>query len=324
MSKSPLRIALTPGAENGVGPELLVRALCAVNKGGKFYWCGDAASLTLACDRAGIGVHIQQQNAVLEDGTALAIFPAIDKTDMLQRQARFLDLSVELAKTNKIDAIVTGPIEKAALSYVAAGPFIGQTEYFSAHLGRGKTPFMAFLGGPFMLSLLTTHVPLCRIANIIHEDLILNHLQSVATLRGQMLRKPATEVKIILLGQNPHAGEGGLIGDAEQKIFIPAIKRAVALGLSVEGPLPADGFFGYYHHRTSQPDAVIASYHDQGLAPYKLLSQEGAVNITLGLTHLRVSPAHGTASDLAGRRSASALSTINALKLALDLARTFT
>ena len=323
MAVTPIRIALTPGAENGVGPELLVRAVLLFNKGEpvEFYWCGDAESIKLACMRANTQVKIRQQNAVLENGLALKISSDVDARSILKRQAHFLDISVDLAKAGIVHAIVTGPIEKAALAYAAKGPFFGQTEYFATHLPAINKPFMAFLGGPFMLSLLTTHIPLRCVADAITEEIVFDHIQTVAKYCAKILNRSLTDVKIAVLGLNPHAGENGLLGDEEQKIFLPAILRAKSLGLTIEGPLSADGFFAYVEQRDEITDVVIAPFHDQGLSPYKLLSKQGAVNVTFGLSHIRVSPAHGTANDLVGSMKASPLSTQNAIKIAMDLVK---
>ncbi len=129
-------------------------------------------------------------------------------------------------------------------------------------------------------------------------------------------------MSIAVLGLNPHAGEGGLIGHEEQEIITPAIAAAQAKGINVHGPIPADGFFGYYHliKKSALPDVVVAMYHDQGLIPYKLLAAGNAVNVTLGLTIPRVSPAHGTADDLVGKNLACRASTLQAIKTAILLA----
>lgn len=322
MATAPARIALTPGAENGVGPELLLMALSSLQfeRDLEFFWCGDEASLMLASKRSGIHTKIDQEKAALDSGLILNFFPPIAATNTHERQARFLDLSVTLAKTNKIDAIVTGPIEKAALAFVDQGPFAGQTEYFAAHLpSTDTTPFMAFLGGPFMLSLLTTHLPLRNVADAINEAMIVKHMHSVAKNCARLIHKAESEVRIAILGLNPHAGEGGLLGQEEIKIYETAIKRAKNSGLNVVGPLPADGFFAYQAQSKDRPDAVIASYHDQALPAYKILSHQSAVNITFGLSHVRVSPAHGTATDLVGKKLANGESTKKAIEMAVRL-----
>jgi 4-hydroxythreonine-4-phosphate dehydrogenase len=124
---------------------------------------------------------------------------------------------------------------------------------------------------------------------------------------------------VAVLGLNPHAGDNGLLGSEEQQIIAPAIRQAKELGITAFGPFPADGFFGA--GRFKRFDAVLAMYHDQGLAPFKSLSMENGVNFTAGLPVVRTSPAHGTAYELAGKNEASADSFRNAIYLAIDVVR---
>lgn len=322
MAGSLIRLALTPGAEDGIGPEVLVKALESISpqESLAIYWCGDRASLELGCARAGVSARIEHHRGHLPHGLVLKFFPDVQAKELAQRQASFLDLSVALAHRGTVDAIVTAPIEKAALAHVRHGPFPGQTEYFAHHLGTEDLPFMAFLGGPFMLSLLTTHLPLRKVADAITEDLLLNHIKSVAKHFGLSHKKDPYDVAITVLGLNPHAGEAGLLGDEEQEIFMPAIKRAQQLGYKVSGPVAADGFFAYGAQSAQPPHVVISPFHDQGLGAYKLLAEQSAVNVTFGLTHLRVSPAHGTAHDIVGKGLASSLSTLMAIRTATRLA----
>lgn len=344
MTESTVRIAVTPGAENGVGPELLVASL-ADYKGSdscKFYWCGDLASLELGCTRARIRFTVEKNVAMLAHAvpvhlptsspralTAVPLSGTVRSSHgptkwehgLLERQARFLELSVELALHGEIDAIVTGPIEKAALAHLAGGPFAGQTEFFAHHLGTNEAPFMGFVGGPFMLTLLTTHMPLRNVSDAIDENRLFEHLTSAAHNAARMQRKSPTDIAITVLGLNPHAGEHGLIGTEELHVFAPAILRAQQSGLTVHGPVAADGFFAYVHCMKQLPDVVVAPYHDQGLCAYKVLSHGAAVNVTCGLSLPRTSPAHGTAVDIAGKCIACASSTKAALKTAIDLAR---
>ena len=130
-----------------------------------------------------------------------------------------------------------------------------------------------------------------------------------------------SSIRIAVLGLNPHAGESGLLGFEEEEIIKPALEMARDRGLMVDGPLPADGFFGYLHQRSHEelPHAVVAMFHDQGLAPYKLLARGCAVNATLGLSVPRTSPAHGTAYDLIGTDRACHLSAKKAIEAAIDL-----
>lgn len=322
MTKKPIRIAVCPGAERGVGPELLAKALNekALEQDIAILWCGDQMSLGLGCDRGRVPLVIEGYTAVIGSNQPVKFFDDI-AGNALVRQARFLEIAIAAAHAGEIDAIVTGPIEKAALDYVSGGPFAGQTELFAHHFTADKKPFMAFLGGPFMMTMLTTHVPVKRIADVITGDGLLEHIVQAATHWARMHGKLSSDTRLTVLGLNPHAGEDGLIGSEEKQIYDFAIKCAQNMGLKVEGPVPADGFFAYLHRQHRLPDVVIASYHDQGLCPYKLLAQGRAVNVTFGLSLPRTSPAHGIAADIAGKGIACALSTKAALEAAIFLAR---
>lgn len=326
MKDSQKSIALTPGAEVGVGPELMLKALAMIEPDPqtRFIWCSDRASLELAAARSLCAIEFLNDEQARMGGHSIRFFAA----DFMEncpdkRQALSLKKSVELAVAGKIGAIVTGPIEKSALKYLDDGFYPGQTEYFARYLAKPHSlPFMAFLGGPFVLSLLSTHCPLKEVSNRLTKNGVLAHLKTASLECGLLLKKPATEVKIAMLGLNPHAGEGGLLGAEEIAVLTPAIEAARALGLNIEGPLPADGFFSYFHKlpKNHIPDLVVATYHDQGLIPYKLLTQGCSVNATLGLATPRLSPSHGTATQLVGRQLACAKSTKKAITTAIRLA----
>ncbi len=315
-------LALVPGSEGGVGPELLLRALQDEHLlACDYYWCGDKASLDLAAKRSKIQLKFSSTHqAQLPQGSVIHVAKDLVRSaGEHERQAIFLKNSVDLAQSGLVHAIVTAPIEKAALAFLPGGPWPGQTEYFSHHLGSGKA-FMAFLGGPFMMSLLTTHIPLSQVSSELSSSKLLRHLKQVSEQCANILGKKPAEVSIAVLGLNPHAGEHGLLGREEIDHLIPAIKDAQDLGLDVSGPWAADGYFAYFNRESPPHDAVVAIYHDQGLIAYKLLSEGTAVNVTLGLSIPRTSPAHGTAHDLVGTGKASYKSTLKAIEVAMRLA----
>ena len=227
---------------------------------------------------------------------------------------------MEHAQAGKAQAIVTGPIEKIALSFLSGGPWPGQTEYFSHHLGGSKKPFMAFLGGPFIMSMLSVHIPLKKVPDLLSHERIGNALENLAHECGSILHKAPQQVTIAVLGLNPHAGEHGLLGNEEIDHIIPAIKAINDKGYCVSGPWAADGFFGYFDLHHPKPDAVLAMYHDQGLPVLKSQGFGEAINITLGLPFIRTSVDHGTALSLAGTGLAKSSSLHVAVDLALDLA----
>jgi 4-hydroxythreonine-4-phosphate dehydrogenase len=218
-------------------------------------------------------------------------------------------------ESGKIDALVTGPINKQNIQHSEFN-YSGHTEYLQARF-RAEEVMMLMVSELLKVGLVTGHVPVTNLSSMITLELIVEKLKILAhsLLMDFGIRNP----RIAVLGLNPHAGDDGLLGSEEQKVITPAIKQAKDLGISVFGPYAADGFFGA--GRFSRFDAVLAMYHDQGLAPFKSLSMDSGVNFTAGLPVVRTSPAHGTAYELAGKNEASADSFRNALYLAIDVAR---
>jgi 4-hydroxythreonine-4-phosphate dehydrogenase len=167
------------------------------------------------------------------------------------------------------------------------------------------------------VGVVTGHMPLKDVPEVLTQELILRKLRVLdkTLLQDFKIRKP----RIAVFGLNPHASDSGLMGDEENDVVIPAIKRAKEEDIMAFGPYPADGFFG--SSNIKKFDAILAMYHDQGLAPFKAISFDEGVNFTAGLNIVRTSPDHGTAYELAGKDEASPTSFRNALFLALDLYR---
>jgi len=226
-----------------------------------------------------------------------------------------LKAATDALESGKIDALVTGPINKQNIQHSEFN-YSGHTEYLQARF-RVEEVMMLMVSELLKVGLVTGHVPVSQLSSMITIELIVEKLKILARslLEDFSIRNP----RIAVLGLNPHAGDDGLLGSEEQKVITPAIKQAKDLGISAFGPYAADGFFGV--GRFSRFDAVLAMYHDQGLAPFKSLSMESGVNFTAGLPAVRTSPAHGTAYELAGKNQASADSFRNALYLAIDVVR---
>ncbi|MES2503258.1 MAG: 4-hydroxythreonine-4-phosphate dehydrogenase PdxA [Myxococcota bacterium] len=223
--------------------------------------------------------------------------------------------AIELAKLGEIGALVTGPVRKSILENIDGRSYPGQTELLHAHLAADASPpLMCFAGGPFLLGLATVHTPIREVSSLLTEKLLSQKLQRLIEGAAKMLNKPEKQVHVTVLGLNPHAGEGGLIGDEEQLVIEPVIQRFQKEGYQVVGPTPADGFFGYRMHQF-KTDAVLAMMHDQGLGPYKLHCKGKVANLTFGLKILRASPAHGTAEDLVGTGRANPDSLIKAVEI---------
>jgi 4-hydroxythreonine-4-phosphate dehydrogenase len=214
----------------------------------------------------------------------------------------------------KINAIVTAPINKSNIQSDQFS-FPGHTEYFErTFIEQGKA-LMLLVSDIIRVAVVTGHIPIAKVASAITPELIVEKLRVL----NQSLKEDFGIIRprIAVLGLNPHSGDNGVIGTEEQEIIIPALKRCAEKGIVCVGPLSADGLFGSGAFRSY--DAVLAMYHDQGLAPFKTLAMENGVNFTAGLPVIRTSPAHGTAYELAGQNVASESSFRQALFLAYDV-----
>jgi 4-hydroxythreonine-4-phosphate dehydrogenase len=217
-------------------------------------------------------------------------------------------------------ALVTAPIDKA----LASGEGLrhpGHTEYLAER--AASEDFAMLMAGPTLRVVLATiHVPLRRVPELLEPAAIVRAGRLLARMLLDELGRPRATIGV--LGLNPHAGERGLLGDEEQSVIEPAIAELrawaarEALPIEFRGPLPADT--GFPQHRAGLLDGLIAMYHDQGLAPFKLLHFHDGVNVTLGLPFVRTSPDHGTAKDIAGRGVADPSSMAAAIELARELA----
>lgn len=218
-------------------------------------------------------------------------------------------------KDRQIDALVTAPINKHAMQ-LAGFPYSGHTEYITHELG-GQESLMFMVSDTLRVGLVTNHLPLGEVAGQISKEKVMRKINILNdTLRMDFgIERPT----IAVLGLNPHAGDGGALGTEEQEMIRPAVIESKKNGLLVFGPYAADGFFGAGQHLKF--DAILAMYHDQGLAPFKALSFGAGTNYTAGLSAIRTSPDHGTAFDLAGKNEADPSSFRRALFLAMDILR---
>lgn len=224
-----------------------------------------------------------------------------------------IEAAANLCLTNEADALVTSPVSKKSLQ-IAGYKFPGQTELI-AKLCSVSTAQMMLVANPLRVALATIHHPLKDVHRAITRKNIHRVLAAVhaSLVRDFGIRNP----RIAVLGLNPHAGENGVLGIEEHREIIPAVRQARSKRMRVEGPFPADGFFGTRSYE--QYDAVVAMYHDQGLVPMKLLSFWKGVNFSAGLPIVRTSPDHGTAFDIAGKGIANPSSMIEAIKLAVSI-----
>lgn len=216
-----------------------------------------------------------------------------------------------------VDAVVTAPISKTSWNLAGMKRFPGHTELF-ADFAKAKRFAMMFVAPERQLRVIlaTIHLPLMDLRNVMTIGKVFDPID----LADNSLRADFAipQPRIAVCGLNPHASENGLFGDEEYRVIEPAIRQAVALGMNVQGPFPADTVFNAAI--AGKFDAVIAMYHDQGTIPIKLLARDEAVNITLGLPFIRTSPDHGTAFDIAGRNLANPGSMRSAFILAVKMA----
>jgi 4-hydroxythreonine-4-phosphate dehydrogenase len=227
-----------------------------------------------------------------------------------------LELAVGLARSGSAAAVVTGPVSKEQL-YAIGFQHPGQTEFVAERCGIAPGNVVMMLAGPTLRTVpVTTHVPFRQVAERLSSGLI--ESRGRAALRGLQRSFGISDPRLAISGLNPHAGEGGELGQEEIELIEPAIAALAAEGWRVTGPHPADTMF---HARArANYDAALCMYHDQALIPIKALHFEEAVNITLGLPIVRTAPDHGTAFDIAGQDRADARPMAAAIRMAAESA----
>ena len=230
---------------------------------------------------------------------------------------KYAFISLEKAKqalqNNDIDVLVTAPINKSSIQKNQKD-FIGHTEYLEQNFG-GKSVMM-MVSNNMKIAFVTSHVPLSEVPNLLTKEKICEKLKSInnTLIQDFGIRRP----KIAVIGLNPHAGEGGMLGKEEEEIIIPAIQKSKEKDNVLSfGPYPADSFFTPAN--LNRFDAILSMYHDQGLTPFKTLSFSDGVNYTSGLNIVRTSPVHGTAYDIAGKNIANEQSFRESVYLACDI-----
>ncbi len=220
--------------------------------------------------------------------------------------------AVDALKAGQIDVLVTAPINKHNIQS-AEFPFPGHTNYLAQEL-NGEA-LMLMVHENLRVGLMTDHVPVSEIASHLTPERV---AQKIDTIKNTLIRDFCiTKPRIAVLGLNPHAGDQGVIGTEDETVLKPVIRQLFESGTLVFGPYSADGFFGSGQYEKF--DAVIATYHDQGLIPFKTLAFGRGVNYTAGLSHVRTSPDHGTAYDIAGKNTADPQSFREAVYLAIDV-----
>ena len=327
MKRKPI-VGITQGDSNGIGYEVIIKAISdprvlefftpvvyGSSKLFGFYRKSipeidqlDTNVITMASDAKPKRINILNclpDNVFAEPGQATP--------DSASAAITALGRAVGDIKSGLIDVLVTGPINKKAMSGQGFG-FPGHTEYLQQQFGV-KDVTMLMTSHRLKLGVVTGHIPLKDVVSNISADKILSKLR----LMNRSLKEDfcIDQPRIAVLSLNPHSGDGGLLGTEEQDIIIPAISKATDEGILAFGPYSPDGYFGLGHYERF--DATLAMYHDQGLAPFKALSFEDGVNFTAGLPIVRTSPDHGTAFELAGRDMADPQSMRSAIFTGVDI-----
>lgn len=330
MQNNKIIVGITQGDSNGIGYEVIIKALAdprileqftpviyGSSKLFGFYrkTIPEVEQMDTNAINTATEAHPKRINIVncLPDSTYAE--PGQATAESAKGAILSLEKAVQELKEGKIDVLVTGPINKKAMSNEGFG-FPGHTEYIQNAFGI-KDVAMFMVSHRLKLAVVTGHIPLKDVAGSITEEKILSKLRLInSSLKQDFV---VDQPKIAVLSLNPHSGDGGLLGTEEQEIIIPAIKKATEEGINAFGPFSPDGFFGLNHYEDF--DATLAMYHDQGLSPFKSLSFEDGVNFTAGLPVIRTSPDHGTAFEMAGRDEADPLSMRAAIFTAIDIYR---
>jgi 4-hydroxythreonine-4-phosphate dehydrogenase len=323
-------IGISLGDVTGVGPEVALKAIAAELPAddARYVLIGDAGTVQRINTQLGLKLSIASLGNAPASARILLTNPLpdplpedlVDGSPIAARAAvAWLKDGAERCLRQELDALVTAPVNKEAI--VRAGhAFVGQTEFLSQLAGANRTAMM-LLGHDererwLRVALVTTHVSIKQVpAHVTPAKIMLAIELAAQSCRDLGLPR----ARIAVCGLNPHAGEGGQMGDEEQTTIGPTVLNAQRKNFNVVGPLSGDTVF--YHALRGEFDAVVAMYHDQGLAPLKAVAFDSGINWTLGLPFIRASPDHGTAYDIAGQGIAKPSSMIAAIRLAKQLAR---
>ena len=325
-----IKVGITHGDPNGIGYEVILKTfaeptmleLCTpVIYGSPKVASYHRKAMDLQTNFATVGSagNLQPDSLNLIPCTAeevkIDFGQATEEAGQAARAA--LERAVADWKAGLIDVLVTAPINKHSIQGEDFH-FPGHTEFLQDRVGEeGQEALMILMTEGLRVALVTTHLPLKDVARAVTEEAVLEKLRGFhhSLQRDFSISAP----RIAVLSLNPHAGDGGLLGDEEQGAILPAMKTAGEEGILAYGPYAADGFFGSRAYESF--DGVLAMYHDQGLAPFKLLAMHDGVNFTAGLPLVRTSPDHGTGFDIAGKGVADENSFRQAIYTALDIFR---
>ncbi|MBS4013434.1 MAG: 4-hydroxythreonine-4-phosphate dehydrogenase PdxA [Bacteroidetes bacterium] len=323
------RVGITHGDVNGIGYEVIIKTLADIRVMDFFtpvvYGSSKVASYhrkTLSASDFTFNIIKSADQAKDNKPNLVNVYHQEIKIDLgesteIAGQVAYMALesAIEDLKKGHLEALVTAPINKQNIQS-ADFKFPGHTEYLAKKFGVNE-PLMLMVSNNVRIGVITGHVALKDVPNIITEELILRKIRVL----NQSLKQDfgIQRPKIAVLGLNPHAGDKGILGMEEINIITPAINKAFDEGILAFGPYPADGFFGSSTFK--EFEGILAMYHDQGLIPFKTLAFKSGVNFTAGLPVVRTSPAHGTAYEIAGKNMASPDAFRESVYLALDIVK---
>lgn len=320
-------IAITIGDVNGIGPEVILKSLkdrtilrnfIPLLIGPQSIW--EEVTRTLKLDFRFLPFRsIKDLSRKYLNVFEIYSLPKIQYGKMTEESGYLSALAIlvgyHLCKSKIASALVTSPISKESLNS-AGFLYPGHTEML-ANLSNTKNFCMMLITNGLRVGLVSTHKPIREISDTITQEIIIEKINTIhlSLKKDFKIKNP----KIAVLGLNPHAGDGGILGKEEQEIISPSIKKIRSKKINIKGPFSADGFFARY--KPYDYDAVLAMYHDQGLIPMKMIAKGKGINFTAGLDILRTSPDHGTAYDIAGKNIADPASMKEAIKFAINLVR---
>jgi len=322
-------LAIALGDPTGIGPEVTLKAIAAelAQDETRYLVIGDENVVQDLNVRLGLGLNVEPLSKAAS-ARVMSLNPAdrslkdlrAGSADAARTAMAWLKYGAELCLQGKASGLVTAPVNKEAIIRSGQTSFVGQTEFLSELSGTNRTVMMLLgaddRGRWLRVALATIHIPIREVSLRLTSEKVELAIE-LAAKACRDLQLPRARVAVC--GLNPHAGEGGKIGDEEIHTIAPAVHAMKERGFDVSGPFAADALF-YYVFRGDY-DAVVAMYHDQGLVPLKMIGFETGVNWTLGLPFIRTSPDHGTAYDIAGRGIANPSSMVAAIRLAKQLAR---
>ena len=325
VNSKKIRAAISIGDPNGVGIEIILKALSKEEVLAKIIPIVFGSYDLIKAQAIDLGQETARLNPIsnindLEDQKINILdvfrnceykFGVLDKS-VSERGIISFEAAIDAVKNQLADVLITAPINKNA-AYSSKFKFAGQTDYLSSFFN--VEALMLMVSEDLRMALTTDHIPLKEVHSVLNKDLIKRKLGLLNKTLQEDFEIPNPRIAVLAI--NPHAGDNGVIGDEDNNVTVPVIKELNGKNYYIEGPFPSDTFFSNDGYK--QYDAVLAAYHDQGLIPFKTINFGKGVNFSAGLPIIRTSPDHGTAFDIAGKNIANPASFINAIVIASNI-----